>query len=374
MAKSVFNTVYMINGHLVQLDEMLVKQAMANGESIPDPEPEPEPEPGSSLPPFTIRCKFSPGHIPTSGDSQVLVDDIHNVWDITKNSNSWDQIFNYNDSTALREVLDANTSGVINMNHLFYNCTNLSSVALFDTRSVYTMIGMFQGCKLLESIPKFDTRTVKDMSYMFASIDSLSCESLKTFPLLNTSAVTNMYRMFNDCTSLTSIPLLDTSSVTSMSQMFMRCTSLTSIPRLNTSKVTNMSSMFSGCTALTSIPLFDTSSVTDMRGMVSGCTSLTSIPVFNTKSVTNMMSMLQSCTSLTNIPLFDTSSVTNVSFMCMSCVNVEHGALALYQKLSSRITDYGKYRQAFQSCGANTTTGQAELAQIPEAWGGTSNV
>ena len=160
MAKSVFNTVYMINGHLVQFDEMLAKQAMANGESIP----EPEPEPGSSLPPFTIRCKFSPGYQPTTGDSQKLVDEIDNVWDITKNSDSWDTIFyNAKDHSYLLEVLDANTSGVINMNHLFYICKNLRSVALFDTSSVYTMMGMFQGCKLLESIPKFDTRAVKDM-------------------------------------------------------------------------------------------------------------------------------------------------------------------------------------------------------------------
>lgn len=267
MANSVVNIVYMVNGHLVQLDEMLVKQAMAHGESSP------EPEPGSSLPPFTIRCKFYPGHTPNSGDSQELVDDINNVWDITKNSNDWEQFFTYQDKVTLLEVLDANTS-----------------------------------------------------------------------------SVTNMKQMFDGCTSLTSIPLLDTSNVTTMS------------------------SMFHGCTALTSIPLVDTSLVTDMFGMFNGCTSLTSIPVFNTKSVTTMRCMLQTCTSLTYVPLFDTSSVTDVSCICEGCVNVESGALALYQALSPRISSTRMCRMAFSRCGENTTTGQAELAQIPYVWGGTADV
>ena len=54
-----------------------------------------------------------------------------------------------------------------------------------------------------------------------------NCTSLTTVPLFDTSKVTDMNSMFYGCTSLTTVPLFDTSKVTNMSSMFDRCTSLT---------------------------------------------------------------------------------------------------------------------------------------------------
>ena len=196
------------------------------------------------LPPFTIRCKLSSGVTPAWGDSQTLVDATDNVWDITKNSTDWGFLADGNQT--LQKVLGANTS-----------------------------------------------------------------------------SVTSMRYMFADCTNLTSVPLFDTSSVTSMNNMFLSCTSLTSVPLFDTSYVTDMESAFYGCYALTAIPLFDTSSVTSMRNTFRGCT------------------------------------------------RVEHGALALYQQASSQATPPAFHSYCFKSCGSGTTTGAAELAQIPSSWGGT---
>lgn len=148
--------------------------------------------------------------------------------------------------------------------------------------------------------------------------------------------------------------------------------SLLEVLGANTSGVTNMNSMFTGSSSLTSVPLFDTSSVTNMGSMFNGCTSLISVPLFDTSNVTNMFSMIASCSLITTIPLFDTSKVTNMYYMCSNCVNVESGALALYQQASTQANPPSTHTGTFNDCGSNTVTGAAELAQIPSDWGGTA--
>jgi hypothetical protein len=57
--------------------------------------------------------------------------------------------------------------------------------------------------------------------------------------------------------------------------------------------------------------------------------------------------------------------------MFIDCTNVQSGALALYQQMSTQTTQPTVYGDCFTNCGSNTTTGAAELAQIPASWGGT---
>ena len=184
----------------------------------------------------------------------------------------------------------------------------------------------------------------------------------------NTTGITNMSTMFQRCTSLTSVALFDTSSVTDMKSMFRGCSSLTSVPLLDTSNITSMMYMFSECSSLTTVPLFNTSSVTDMDQLFYLCSSLTSVPLFDTSNVTSMTDMFNNCTSLTSVPLFNTSNVTSMFRTFYDCINVETGALALYQQASTQTNPPYTYSMAFRNCGSNTTTGAAELAQIPEDW------
>ena len=135
----------------------------------------------------------------------------------------------------------------------------------------------------------------------------------------------------------------------------------------NTTGVTNMSYMFYECTKLTTVSLFDTSSVTSMEGMFEECRSLTTAPLFNTSNVTSMYYMFTRCSSLTVVPLFNTSNVTTMSFAFYNCRNVHSGALALYQQASSQ-TRVPTHGSTFHNCGIDTTTGAAELAQIPLDW------
>ena len=179
----------------------------------------------------------------------------------------------------------------------------------------------------------------------------------------NTEGVTDMYWMFWGCKSLTSVPL--------MGAMFYDCWALTNVPLFDTSKVTYMNDMFRDCGSLTTIPLFDTSNVTDMSFMLYGCTSLTNVPLFDTSKVTTMEHMFNGCTSLTNVPLFNTSNVTNMNSMLYRCYSVESGSLALYQQASTQANPPSNHSNTFTNCGRDTTTGAAELAQIPSSWGGT---
>ena len=133
-------------------------------------------------------------------------------------------------------------SNVTNMKQLFYQCNNLTSVALFDTSNVTSMYYTFNYCSNLTTVPLFDT-----------------------------SNVTNMYYMFYGCTNLTTVPLFDTSNVTDMYYMFYGCTNLTTVPLFDTSKVTNMNGMLANCSKLTSVPEFDLSG---MNGSAYNCTQI----------------------------------------------------------------------------------------------------
>jgi surface protein len=303
----------------------------------------------STIPDHTIRCRFTPGFVPSDAPSyrplttKTLVVPDQNIWDITRESPDWGFLVMEIGREGLIEVLGAKSSGVTDMSATFRDCSLLESVQLFDTSSVTSMgggeaYGMFKRCSSLRSVPLFDT-----------------------------SSCGNMGSMFYNCSSLTTVPLFDTSSCTNMRQMFYNCSSLTTVPLFDTSSCTNMEYMLRGCSSLTSVPFFDTSSCTTIKSMFNNCSSLSSLPLFDTHLVSNMDFVFVGCSSLRSIPLFDTSSCTTIRETFMDCTNVESGALAMYQQLSSK-ESVPAHSSCFENCGTNTTTGSAELAQIPADW------
>lgn len=90
-------------------------------------------------------------------------------------------------------------------------------------KCAYSVATSFEGI-----IPFDATSDVTDMNFMF-----YKCTDLTSVPLFDTSKVTGMYNMFSDCSSLTSVPSFDTSKVKDMGSMFYRCTSLETIHMLN---------------------------------------------------------------------------------------------------------------------------------------------
>lgn len=221
------------------------------------------------LPPYTIRCKFSSGTVPTEGTQRTLVDSTNNIWDILYPVNDWTYLFD-NDNTLL-EIIGANTALVTRFTNCFYKCENLRTVSLFDTRNSATLYGIFRYCSAIEALPLFSLDAGPDMSYAFE-----------------------------------------------------------------------------------------------------GDTSLSNLPYFNLENVSNITSMCNGCTGLTSIPLFDTHNIAIMNYAFRGCTNVQTGALALYQQASTQTTPPSYYRDAFKNCGSGTTSGAAELAQIPASWGGTA--
>ena len=156
---------------------------------------------------------------------------------------------------------------------------------------------------------------------------------IKKIPLIDTSAVTNMYSMFSGCVELRAIPQLNTSAVTNMSSMFHNCGYLKTIPQLDTSSVTNMNNMFYFCPSLITIPQLDTSNVTDTSVMFYNCQSLTTIPQLDLSKVTNVRSMFVWCYALTTLGGFQ-----NLGMAYNTTASANNGNYTLKLSDSSKLT------------------------------------
>lgn len=137
----------------------------------------------------------------------------------------------------------------------------------------------------------------------------------------------------------------------------------------------SMYSSFSGCSHLKSL-ILPTSGIeaTTISRLADACYELEYVNNFDTSEVTDASTAFNNCNKLKNVPLLDTGKMTNVNSMLYNCYKVEEGALALYTQMSSQATPPSSHSAAFCNCGKDTTTGAAELAQIPSTWGGTQSV
>ena len=154
-----------------------------------------------------------------------------------------------------------------------------------------------------------------------------------------------------------------------MSYMFTGCEELRSIPAMDTRSALYTYNMFEGCSSLGSIYLMNLQSVVDAHAMFKRCRSLTTVPLFDLRHVVDAGAMF-SRSGLTTLPLFRTDNMDNVGDMFTDCFDVESGALALYQQMSSQDIPPISYGSCFLNCGSHTTSGAEELAQIPTSWGG----
>ena len=213
----------------------------------------------------------------------------------------------YSASTSFEGAINFGDTGeVTDMNHMFYNCSKLTSVPLFDTSKVTKMNDMFSGCSKLTSVPLFDTSKVISMSYMF-----YNCSSLTSVPLFDTSKVIDMSDMFYNCSSLTSVPLFDTSKVISMSYMFSDCSKLTSVPLFDTSKVTNMNLMFYNCSSLETIHMINIGTDLDISSSTKFTREALLEIIGNLKTVTSTKRLTMGSKNLAKLTEEDKAIATN---------------------------------------------------------------
>ena len=259
------------------------------------------------------------------------------------------------------EVLGVNTEG---LSFIDFG-GNYTDICYFETNHFTSFSGMFEGCNLLTSVPEYDTSNATDFTSMFRD-----CTSLTYVPDFDMSSAVNTFEMFRGCTSLETVPAFNTGAATTMDGMFYGCTNLKEVPLIDTSAATNLESMFWNCSSLTDVANFNMSSATSAAGMFYGCTSLETTPAFNATNVTDARWMFEGCTAFKVIPDIDFQSVNVAMNMFYNCVNVESGITNMYDKLVQTVDTSLAYgcTDCFYKCGSNTTTGAAELAQIPSDW------
>jgi hypothetical protein len=264
--------------------------------------------------------------------------------------------YNANQSGVTYKIVDGNLTGVTDLQSTFNStwsssrdeklgCYNLTEVNLPGVSSVVKGWDAFRDNPSLTKVTLGDMPACIDASFMF-----INDTSLVNVTLGNMSAVTVTHGMFDNCTSLVTAPNMDTSHVT------------------------NADSMFNYCLKLKNVPLYDFSSAGNIGNLFGYCRVLQSVPAFNFGSAYHMYDAFLDCEQLTAIPNFTLATVSsvpsygfNVSNMFKNCYRVSSGITRIYNKMAAW-TGTVAHSSTFTDCGSNTTTGAAELANIPSDW------
>lgn len=273
--------------------------------------------PTPTIPPYTVRVEFSDTSFVPTVDILGLHTDV--AWNaVVASAGLWD-------CTCTRE-----TGGTKNWNNLF------------------------------------DGTFTEDKIGASNSVRVIACEL---------QGVTQTEAMFRGCKLITEVGLLyDGGDITTAMHMFNGCTQLRSVGQCDWSGCQNFNMMFYNCQNLTSAGWIDASSAVTMTRMFSFCTSLTSSQVnpSTTTNVTSFEGMFADCHSLREVPLLDLTSATTVRESFKNTYSVTHGSLDLYRRASVAPGiisggDTTHYR-TFYRCGRDSSSGSAELAQIPSDW------
>ena len=105
--------------------------------------------------------------------------------------------FTYNDSISKSTNNYWNTSNVINMSYMFYNCKSLIelNISQFNTSKVIDMSYMFYNCSSLNHliISNFNTSNAINMSNMFDGCKNLNCSEIPNFNLNKNPRIKYMF-------------------------------------------------------------------------------------------------------------------------------------------------------------------------------------
>ena len=159
---------------------------------------------------------------------------------------NYNDLLNFGMDSKIKEIEGLDAPSLTN-SLSFENTYTLEKLGDINVPSLTTAKNLFNMCYNLISIDSLTTSSVlTSCEYMF-----YGCSNLTSVPLFDTSGVTTMWQMFQNCSSLTVIPQFNTSNVTDMMNMFYGCSNLTSVPELDCSNTTNIYQMFSKCPKIT---------------------------------------------------------------------------------------------------------------------------
>lgn len=162
----------------------------------------------------------------------------------------------------------------------------------FDSTSDTVIFSQaWNGCQSLTSFPLINTANGKDFSNAWHG-----CSSLTEFSALDLHNGTNFYQAWYGCSKLTEFPMVDLSNGTDFYSAWRDCSSLTEFPALNMSSGTNFNYAWNNCRALTSMGQLDLSSGTKFGYTWNNCSALTTLGGFGAISADFS---LDTCTKLT---------------------------------------------------------------------------
>ena len=154
-------------------------------------------------------------------------------------------LFHY-DTNVIENIEIINSSRITKFNNTFEHMKHIKTISV-DTSSATKLQFMFSDC-MIENPPYLNTSKVINVDSMF-----YKCTNLKNIPPYDFTKVRNMEHTFWGCSNITSIPYLNTHYVDSVYFCFAECTKLKSIPLLDFSHVSNTSFAFNKCTSLTDV-------------------------------------------------------------------------------------------------------------------------
>lgn len=205
----------------------------------------------------------------------------------------------FNNSGDCAKMYDVSAFGPLNLGNLngyFHGCTNLtiSATDRLDLTNTTTLVNCFRLCNSLTTVPsmiKWDTSSVIDMRYMFYNCSSFD----QNIGSWDTSSVIDMQYMFYKCSSFNqNIGSWDTSAVINMRHTFSNCSSFDqNIGSWDTSSVIDMYAMFYNSPLFNrSLSEWDTSLVTSMGYMFYNCSSFDqNVGLWNITSTTSAIGM-----------------------------------------------------------------------------------
>ena len=232
-------------------------------------------------------------------------------------------------------LTEFNFKRITNMTCIFCNNKDLQYVEFgnFDSSSVISMEKMFYNCESLISLNfSLDMSNVENINFMFACCKNLTTINFNNYPTLS---LKTMDKLFYNCNNLAVINLSSfygNNEYINSSYMFYNCVKLKNIyfSKYNSFFLNSIEYMFYNCYELLSLNLssFDTSSVINMRYMFYNCRSITSIDLssFNTLKVKNMEYMFYNCYYLTSLNLtnFYALEDINMNYMFYYCYNIKY--------------------------------------------------
>jgi photosystem II stability/assembly factor-like uncharacterized protein len=253
-----------------------------------------------------IRIYYNGTENASSTNDDIKITNINN-WgnNFTTLANSFEGCINL---SGISMGDNGSLSGISNFDSAFKNCQSLSSFPLINTSNGTNFDEAWRRCPSLTNFPLLDTS--KGTTFNSTWFD---CTNLKSFPPINILSAANISSAWKNCQSLTSFPNISTSNVKFFNQAWYGCMSLSSFPLINTSKGTYFDLTWTNCNKLTSFPVINTLSGNSFQYTWCGCTSLTAFPLINTSNGTNFYGTWSSCVSLSasHFPAVDMRNMTD---------------------------------------------------------------